>query len=106
MAYRILYLIAESDEYFTQRDFCNDWFFCTANSKFGGTIAENIALSRAMKKLMNGRTSLVIAHRLSTIRDADMILFMENGNITEQGTHRELLENKGAYSALYYSQFA
>lgn len=63
-------------------------------------------ISRAMKKLMKGRTSFVIAHRLSTIRDADMILFMENGNITEQGNHKELLEKNGAYAALYYSQFA
>lgn len=65
-----------------------------------------IEISRAMKKLMKGRTSFVIAHRLSTIRDADIILFMENGNITEQGSHKELLEKKGAYAALYYSQFA
>lgn len=63
-------------------------------------------ISRAMKKLMKGRTSFVIAHRLSTIRDADVILFMENDNITEQGSHKELLEQKGAYSKLYYSQFA
>lgn len=63
-------------------------------------------ISRAMKKLMHGRTSFVIAHRLSTIRDADVILFMENGNIVEYGNHKELLEKKGAYSALYYSQFA
>lgn len=63
-------------------------------------------ISRAMKKLMQGRTSFVIAHRLSTIRDADIILFMENGNIIEYGSHKELLKKKGAYSALYYSQFA
>lgn len=63
-------------------------------------------ISRAMKQLMKGRTSFVIAHRLSTIRDADIILFMENGTITEQGSHKELLEQKGAYSKLYYSQFA
>lgn len=63
-------------------------------------------ISLAMKRLMKGRTSFVIAHRLSTIRDADIILYMENGNIIEQGNHKELLERKGAYSALYYSQFA
>lgn len=63
-------------------------------------------ISRAMKRLMKGRTSFVIAHRLSTIRDADTILFMENGNIVEQGSHKELLKKNGAYSALYYSQFA
>ena len=62
-------------------------------------------ISRAMQELMKGRTSFVIAHRLSTIRDADIILFMENGNIIEQGNHRELLEKKGAYATLYYSQF-
>lgn len=63
-------------------------------------------IGKAMKKLMSGRTSFVIAHRLSTIRDADNILFMENGNIIEQGNHKELLAQKGAYAALYYSQFA
>lgn len=63
-------------------------------------------IGKAMKKLMKGRTSFVIAHRLSTIRDADTILYMENGNIIEQGNHKELLLKNGAYSALYYSQFA
>lgn len=63
-------------------------------------------INKAMQKLMKGRTSFVIAHRLSTIRDADIILFMENGNIIEQGNHAELLAKKGAYAALYYSQFA
>lgn len=62
-------------------------------------------IGRAMGDLMRGRTSFVIAHRLSTIRDADNILFMENGNIIEQGDHRTLLEKKGAYAALYDSQF-
>ena len=62
-------------------------------------------IGKAMKDLMRGRTSFVIAHRLSTIRDADTILFMENGNIIEQGDHKTLLEKKGAYAALYYSQF-
>lgn len=63
-------------------------------------------ISKAMKKLMKGRTSFVIAHRLSTIRDADVILYMEHGNIVEQGNHKQLLEQNGAYAALYYSQFA
>lgn len=63
-------------------------------------------INKAMQKLMKDRTSFVIAHRLSTIRDADIILFMENGNIIEQGNHAELLAKKGAYAALYYSQFA
>ncbi len=63
-------------------------------------------IGKAMKKLMKGRTSFVIAHRLSTIRDADMILYMEHGNIVEQGNHKQLLAQNGAYTALYYSQFA
>lgn len=58
-----------------------------------------------MQRLLKGRTSFVIAHRLSTIRDADIILFMEQGNIIEQGNHRELLKKGGAYASLYYSQF-
>lgn len=64
-----------------------------------------VEIGKAMKKLMKGRTSFVIAHRLSTIWDADMILFMEKGNIIEQGNHKELLEKQGAYAKLYYSQF-
>ena len=63
-------------------------------------------ISKAMNELMSGRTSFVIAHRLSTIRDADMILYMANGNITEKGTHDELLAKGGAYASLYNSQFA
>lgn len=63
-------------------------------------------IGKAMKELMSGRTSFVIAHRLSTIRDADNILFMENGNIIEQGNHETLLKKGGAYAALYNSQFA
>lgn len=64
-----------------------------------------VEIGKAIKKLMKGRTSFVIAHRLSTIRDADMILFMEKGNIIEQGNHKELLAKQGAYAKLYYSQF-
>ena len=64
-----------------------------------------VEISKAMNQLMHGRTSFVIAHRLSTIRDADMILYMEHGNIIEQGNHHELLAKNGAYAALYYSQF-
>ena len=59
-----------------------------------------------MTRLMAGRTSFVIAHRLSTIRDADLILYMEHGDIIEHGTHHELLERGGRYAALYNSQFA
>ena len=59
----------------------------------------------AMKRLMQGRTSFVIAHRLSTIREADLILVMKDGDIVEQGTHKELLEKNGFYASLYNSQF-
>lgn len=60
----------------------------------------------AMAKLMKGRTSFVIAHRLSTIRDADMILYMENGYIKEAGSHDDLISRHGKYEQLYLSQFA
>lgn len=63
-------------------------------------------ISKAMGRLMKGRTGFVIAHRLSTIVDADMILFMQDGNIIEQGDHRSLLAAGGAYADLYNSQFA
>ncbi|MEG0013815.1 MAG: ABC transporter ATP-binding protein [Cellulosilyticaceae bacterium] len=63
-------------------------------------------IQRAMENLMKGRTSFVIAHRLSTIKDADLILVMKDGNIIEQGNHKELLARKGFYEELYNSQFA
>ena len=59
-----------------------------------------------MDKLMEGRTTFVIAHRLSTIRDADMILYMEDGDIKEVANHEELMKKNGKYAALYMSQFA
>ncbi len=59
----------------------------------------------AMANLMKGRTSFVIAHRLSTIRDADVILVMKDGDIIEQGNHKELLAQNGFYAQLYNSQF-
>ncbi len=62
-------------------------------------------IQSAMNRLMEGRTSFVIAHRLSTIREADLILVMRDGDIVEQGTHRELLEKDGFYAELYNSQF-
>ncbi len=64
-----------------------------------------VLIQSAMKRAMEGRTSFVIAHRLSTIRDADHILVMDHGNIVEQGTHKELLVQKGMYEKLYNSQF-
>lgn len=63
-------------------------------------------IGKAMRRLMQGRTSFVIAHRLSTIIDADLILHMQNGDIIECGTHEQLLRAGGAYAELYNSQFA
>ena len=60
----------------------------------------------AFSKLTKGRTSFVIAHRLSTIREADLILVMREGNIIEQGNHKELLAKNGFYAELYNSQFS
>ena len=64
-----------------------------------------VLIQKAMAELMKGRTSFVVAHRLSTIRDADMILYMEDGDIQEMGGHEELLARQGRYAALYHSQF-
>lgn len=63
-------------------------------------------IQEAMNKIMEGRTSFVIAHRLSTIRDADLILVMQQGDITEHGTHDELMAANGFYADLYNSQFS
>ena len=62
-------------------------------------------IQTAMDRLMQGRTSFVIAHRLSTFRDADLILVMRDGDIVEQGTHDELIDQGGFYADLYNSQF-
>ena len=62
-------------------------------------------IQRGMEALMEGRTSFVIAHRLSTIRRANRILVIENGHIAEQGTHAELLRQRGHYYNLYTQQF-
>ncbi len=62
-------------------------------------------IQRAFDTLLEGRTSFVIAHRLSTIRNADQVLMVQGGQIVERGTHEELLALRGAYYALYTSQF-
>ena len=64
-----------------------------------------VLIQKAMSNLMQGRTSFVIAHRLSTIKNADLILVMKSGSVIEQGTHEELMAQKGFYEDLYNSQF-
>lgn len=64
-----------------------------------------IRIQEAMKTLMKDKTCFIIAHRLSTIQNADLILVVDNGNIVEQGTHKDLIERKGVYHNLYYSQY-
>ncbi len=64
-----------------------------------------IKIQEAMNELMQNRTCFVIAHRLSTIRDADLILVLQNGVVTESGSHDELMTKGGFYSTLYNSQF-
>jgi ATP-binding cassette subfamily B protein len=64
------------------------------------------AVQRALKTALAGRTSLVIAHRLSTIIQADQILVIDGGKVTERGTHEELLAAGGLYTELYHTQFA
>lgn len=64
-----------------------------------------IRIQKAFNKLMQGRTTFIVAHRLSTIKNADVILVMNDGNIIEQGNHKELFEKKDFYYTLYNSQF-
>ncbi len=64
-----------------------------------------ILIQKAMDNLMKGRTSFIIAHRLSTIKNADLILYMKDGDIAEQGTHEHLMAKGGFYANLYNSQF-
>ena len=64
-----------------------------------------VRIQNALLRLMKGRTSFVIAHRLSTIRDADKLLVIRDGEIVEQGTHQQLLDQGGFYQHLYLSQF-
>ena len=62
-------------------------------------------IQKAMRELMKQKTCFVIAHRLSTIENADRILVLRNGDVVEQGTHRELISRKGFYHQLYAAQF-
>ena len=62
-------------------------------------------IQSAFDKMMKDKTSFIVAHRLSTIQKADKIIAMKDGHIIEQGTHHELLKQKGFYYHLYYSQF-
>jgi ATP-binding cassette, subfamily B, bacterial len=65
-----------------------------------------VAVQRALKTALAGRTSLVIAHRLSTIREADQILVIDHGQVRERGRHEELLAAAGLYAELYHTHFA
>jgi len=64
-----------------------------------------ILIQNAVKKLMNGRTSIIIAHRLSTIQNADKIIVIHKGGIREVGTHQQLLAKRGIYYKLYLLQY-
>lgn len=64
-----------------------------------------MALQEGLQRLLKGRTSFIIAHRLSTIKNADRIMYIEDGNIAEQGSHDELMDRKGAYWNLYTAQY-
>ena len=65
-----------------------------------------VLIQEAMSEMMRGKTSFVIAHRLSTIKDADNILYMQDGDILEVGNHEELMAKNGLYAKLYNSQFS
>ena len=62
-------------------------------------------IQKAFSTMMEGRTSFIVAHRLSTIKEADLILVMKDGNVIEQGSHKELISKNGFYTELYNSQF-
>jgi ATP-binding cassette subfamily B protein len=62
------------------------------------------AILQHLRNELKGRTTLMISHRISTIKDADIIYFIENGTVVEQGTHKELIDNEGRYSVMYNKQ--
>ena len=63
-------------------------------------------IQQALKRLLEGRTGIVIAHRLATIRGADRIVVLQNGEITETGSHEELMQQNGLYSRMYSMSYA
>jgi len=69
-------------------------------------VHHELLIQQALEKLLKDRTAIIIAHRLSTIRKANRILVMHKGEIREEGTHEELLRQKGLYSRLYQLQFS
>jgi len=64
-----------------------------------------LLVQNAIKKLIEGRTSIIIAHRLSTIQSCDKIIVMHKGEVKEMGNHQELLNKKGLYYKLYQLQY-
>jgi len=62
-------------------------------------------IQKALKKIMQGRTTFIIAHRISSVKHADLILFLEDGRIVERGTHEELIKLRGRYLKIYETQF-
>ena len=64
-----------------------------------------VVIQKSLENIRNIGTMLVVAHRLSTIQHADNIIVLQNGRIIEQGTHQQLLKNKGYYHKLYELQF-
>ena len=64
-----------------------------------------ILIQQSLDELCKGRTTIVVAHRLSTVKNADEIAVIDNGEITEQGTHEELMKKGGMYACLYTQQF-
>ena len=65
-----------------------------------------ILLQKGLQELLKGRTSFIIAHRLSTIKNSSCIMYIDQGNIMEKGTHDELMAKHGEYYKLYMSQYA
>jgi len=65
-----------------------------------------LLLQQGLQELLKGRTSFIIAHRLSTIKSSSCIMYIDQGNILEKGTHDELMAKDGYYKELYMSQYA